>query len=218
MGNEFGSPNCLLLSQRKNSDRRTARFWVSGRIRLVEMLAFESAGEFGSPNCLLLSQRRNSACRNACFCAGERKNFRSLLFLRFEEQSRAFFVHPHGLESCSVEKCRERFRTVHFHVAAFCKGKPNRVRQKSECRAEVRLGDIHRAAFLQNALAFVREFLRSLKMVERAAHCYDVNAPVVPSKRKARLRLKMHVRAAHFCGANHFLRHVDSVRLNLRSL
>ena len=54
LGNKFGLPNCLLLGQRTNSARRTAYFWVSGRIRLAEMLAFGSAGEFGLPNCLLL--------------------------------------------------------------------------------------------------------------------------------------------------------------------
>ena len=55
------------FAQRRNSVCRTACFWVSGRIRLVEMLAFCPADEFDSPKCLLLGQRRNSTCRNARF-------------------------------------------------------------------------------------------------------------------------------------------------------
>ena len=67
LGNEFGLPNCSLLCQRANSACRTARFLVSGRIRLVERLTFGSADEFGLSNGSLLSQRANSACRTARF-------------------------------------------------------------------------------------------------------------------------------------------------------
>ena len=79
---EFDLPNCSLLGQRRNSACRNARFWVSGRIRLAEMLAFRSAGEFGSPKCSLLSQRANSTCRNARFLPSGRIRFAELLAFR----------------------------------------------------------------------------------------------------------------------------------------
>ena len=64
---EFGLPNCSLFAQRANSACRNARFWVSGQIRLAELLVFCAAEEFGLPKCLLLGQRANSARRNARF-------------------------------------------------------------------------------------------------------------------------------------------------------
>ena len=43
LGNKFGLSKCSLLGQRTNSACRNARFWVSGGIRLAELLAFGSA-------------------------------------------------------------------------------------------------------------------------------------------------------------------------------
>ena len=108
---EFGLPKCLLLGQRANSARRNARFWVSGGIRLAEMLAFWSADEFDLPNCLLFAQRRNSARRNACFWVSGGIRLAEMLAFRSSEEF--------GLSNCSLfsQRRNSACRTARFWIS-----------------------------------------------------------------------------------------------------